>query len=298
MTHAQANERLDDFASGELPDIERRLLQRHLDECGECRAEVEAIQSLLSAASELPRGITPPVDLWAGIASRVAETRQEQSSVAAPTPVIPLVAPRRGWQAPPRWALQAAAAVVLMLASSGVTALLMRRGAVPGGPAALGPVAVTAPSRATSGSGVPGVPVTGSDSPSAATGAQPAASTQAVGAPATQYAPSSATLAANTTRRGSAATRPAEITALAAFRPAERTYQRAVDDLVRVLESKRGEMAPETAATLERNLRIIDAAIAESRTALERDPNSRELTHLLTASYDAKVQLLRQAVEL
>ena len=53
-----------------------------------------------------------------------------------------------------------------------------------------------------------------------------------------------------------------------------------------------------TVATLERNLAIIDAAIAESRAALENDPNSRELTRMLSSTYDAKVQLLRQAVQL
>jgi hypothetical protein len=50
--------------------------------------------------------------------------------------------------------------------------------------------------------------------------------------------------------------------------------------------------------TLEHNLRIIDAAIAESRAALEKDPNSRELTEMLSATYDAKVKVLRQAVEI
>ena len=59
MTHEQAFERLDDFASGELPDIERVRVQRHVDACGECRAEVEAIRSLLAMAQVLPAGIAP-----------------------------------------------------------------------------------------------------------------------------------------------------------------------------------------------------------------------------------------------
>lgn len=65
-----------------------------------------------------------------------------------------------------------------------------------------------------------------------------------------------------------------------------------------MLATRRGQLAPETVRTLETNLRIIDAAIAESRAALEKDPNSRELTQMLSATYDAKVQMLRQAVEL
>jgi hypothetical protein len=87
-------------------------------------------------------------------------------------------------------------------------------------------------------------------------------------------------------------------TALVAFAPAEQGYQAAIDDLAAVLETRRGELAPETVATLERNLAIIDQAIAESRAALVKDPNSRELTQMLSAVYDTKVRMLQQAVEL
>jgi hypothetical protein len=97
-----------------------------------------------------------------------------------------------------------------------------------------------------------------------------------------------------------AATPPSEraTTALAAFAPAEQGYQAAIDELAAALDTRRGELAPETAATLERNLAIIDQAIAESRAALERDPGSRELTQMLSAVYDTKVRMLQQAVEL
>jgi hypothetical protein len=112
-------------------------------------------------------------------------------------------------------------------------------------------------------------------------------------------APAGGTLAASPGERPEpAAGGGGQMTALAAFRPAEREYQQAVDDLARVLETRRESLAPETAATLQRNLAIIDAAIAESRAALEKDPNSRELTKMLSSTYDAKVQLLRQAVQI
>lgn len=87
-------------------------------------------------------------------------------------------------------------------------------------------------------------------------------------------------------------------TALAAFAPAETEYRQAVDELALVLESRRGELAPETVATLERNLAIIDEAIAQSRAALEADPNSAKIAQMLTYAYDAKVETLRQAVSL
>lgn len=87
-------------------------------------------------------------------------------------------------------------------------------------------------------------------------------------------------------------------TALAAFRPAEQEYQKAIGDLQAVLRTRRGQMAPQTVATLETNLRIIDQAIRESRAALAADPNSPELTKMLSGAYDAKLDVLRRAVSL
>ena len=86
--------------------------------------------------------------------------------------------------------------------------------------------------------------------------------------------------------------------ALAAFRPAEQEYERAIRDLQTALETRRSELAPQTVATLEQNLRIIDQAIRESRAALAADPNRPELTRMLSDAYDAKLDVLRQAVSL
>lgn len=65
---------------------------------------------LEEALSQLPRGIEPGRDLWPGIAARL-EPRSEPARV----------------RAVPRWAWAAAAAMVLVVASSIVTATLMRR---------------------------------------------------------------------------------------------------------------------------------------------------------------------------
>ncbi len=65
-----------------------------------------------------------------------------------------------------------------------------------------------------------------------------------------------------------------------------------------VLGAERGRLAPETIETLERNLRIIDEAIAESRAALEADPGDPDLRLLLQASHQQKVALLEQATRL
>ena len=87
-------------------------------------------------------------------------------------------------------------------------------------------------------------------------------------------------------------------TALVAFRPAEDDYELAIADLERVLTARRTTLAPETVKTLETNLRIIDEAIRQSRAALVKDPNSRELTDMLADAYGQKLKVLQHAVEL
>ncbi len=72
-------------------------------------------------------------------------------------------------------------------------------------------------------------------------------------------------------------------------------FDRATDELSRVLAAERERLRPETVVLLERNLALIDAAIAESRAALARDPANGELRRLFTAASRQKVELLRWA---
>lgn len=226
-THAEVFERLDDYVGGELAaEAERRAVRAHLAACAECRAEEEWLRSLLDQARFLPREQAPGRDLWADIAPRL-EPRQ-----AKVTPLRP-----RGFHLP-RWAVSAAAAVVLMVGSSLATVQWM---------------------NSRSGDRIAQTP----------------------------------TLPTNTAQPGAS-----EGTAFAAFRPAEAEYDKAIAELQAVLQARRGQLAPETVATLEANLRIIDEAIRQSKAALQADPNSRELTQMLTDVYDTKVETLQRAVQL
>jgi hypothetical protein len=283
MSHEHAQDLLDDFVGGELPEHERLAVQAHLDDCAERAADAHALRTLLDEAAALPRGIAPPRDLWSGIAGRLeprgtqagAEPRDEAAERKVDTKVIPLF-PRPARN--PRW-LQAAAAVALVALSSAVTAKVVRQHeqvAVDGRAPTLAPLAATQPAvRGGAAGDVPSaVPV---DAGTKAPVSAPAPEVRLARQPARAAAP---------------------VTALAAFRPAEREYQRATDDLERLLRTQRGRMAPATAATLERNLRIIDQAIAESREALRKDPNNRELAQMLGAVYDTKIQTLQRAVSI
>jgi anti-sigma factor RsiW len=79
---------------------------------------------------------------------------------------------------------------------------------------------------------------------------------------------------------------------------AEREYAQATAALMVVLEQRRGEMAPDTVASVEENLRRIDVALAELRAALRQSPDNTQLTRLLTSTHRKKVQTLQQVVKL
>jgi anti-sigma factor RsiW len=76
---------------------------------------------------------------------------------------------------------------------------------------------------------------------------------------------------------------------------ATESYDAAVADLEEALDASRDQLDPGTVATIERNLAIIDAAIAETRTALAADPNSVYLSAHLAEQMRRKLDILRVA---
>jgi anti-sigma factor RsiW len=82
---------------------------------------------------------------------------------------------------------------------------------------------------------------------------------------------------------------------LAAYRQAGAGYQAAEGELRRVFESRRERLAPETVATIEDSLRLIDRAVAEAWAALERDPASRAARDAFTRLHRRKLDVLRTA---
>lgn len=65
-----------------------------------------------------------------------------------------------------------------------------------------------------------------------------------------------------------------------------------------IMRWRKAELDPATAAIIEKNLKIIDAAIAQSKAALRQDPASAMITEQLTHALDKKVELLRTAAML
>jgi hypothetical protein len=73
----------------------------------------------------------------------------------------------------------------------------------------------------------------------------------------------------------------------------EASYDREISDLRRIVEEHRPEMDSVTAAVLERNLKVIDDAIAESKAALASSPESAFLLERLNDAYASKLRTLR-----
>jgi anti-sigma factor RsiW len=76
---------------------------------------------------------------------------------------------------------------------------------------------------------------------------------------------------------------------------ADAQYDAAVSDLERALDERRNDLNPRTVEILERNLKLIDAAIAQARQALDEDPGNAYLNRHLVESRKRKLDLLRRA---
>jgi len=96
------------------------------------------------------------------------------------------------------------------------------------------------------------------------------------------------------------ATRPAVDSPLTpvANRAIEQTYDAEITRLRVIVKQRSAQLDPATVAVLDKNLKVIDDAIAQCKDALRADPNSRFLIESLNEALDSKVQLLRKAATL
>jgi anti-sigma factor RsiW len=79
---------------------------------------------------------------------------------------------------------------------------------------------------------------------------------------------------------------------------AEQGYARATDELLAALAERRDSLSPETRASVERNLAVIDQALKEIRDALQKEPGNRDLTRMLASTHRKKIDVLRRMVKL
>lgn len=78
----------------------------------------------------------------------------------------------------------------------------------------------------------------------------------------------------------------------------EQAFLEAKRHLCAALEVRRAGWSAETAATIDRNLEIIEQATAEITAALRKDPSNRELNRLLLAQYQREIGYMQRMVRL
>jgi anti-sigma factor RsiW len=82
--------------------------------------------------------------------------------------------------------------------------------------------------------------------------------------------------------------------ALTAAVDSARSYQEEAQVLLDRLELQRAMLGPEASAAIDRDLAVVDSAIAELQSAIRHDPNDLRLRQLLAMSYKRKVDVLKR----
>ncbi len=270
MTCEAFDAALPDYLEGTLDEPLRAAVSKHLGECVRCTSLVKDLQKIQKEAAALP-DLIPSRDLWQGIEARIA------------APVIPLATrPERQKRFVPAWMGVAAAALVI--STAGVTYMLTARSLKPPSSAtvAQAPGIIQSDTQQAVDAGAPQNPQTapaGIDASGSSRG--PSSGTSLPGEDVTRGAQapgaSMATLQTGSEQRS------------------EAVYSKEIEMLQNIVTQRRAQLDSTTIAVIERNLRIIDAAIASSRDALVKDPASRLLGEQLTHALDKKVELLRTA---
>ncbi len=267
MTCEAFDAALPDYLEGTLDDSVRASVEMHLRECVRCAGLVRDLENIRRDASALP-DLVPARDLWEGIEARIA------------APVIPLAArPERRTTFAAAWMGVAAAA--LIVSTAGITYTLTQRSLALG---QRGAVAQGEPTPGQTGARIDG-------------GAGGQGSPNAIATAPNQIEGNSTNVSqvseASAQRRGTAASLASQ-SQNPSGQP-EAVYGKEIAALQQIVSQRKTQLDSSTVVIIEKNLRIIDAAIEQSRAALAKDPASLLLSEQLTHALDKKVELLRTA---
>jgi hypothetical protein len=256
-------ERLADLMERDVDEATRAGLESHALSCADCGSLLADMRKLRIDASNLFE-LVPSHDLWEGVAQRID------------APVIPLRGVeterfQRGsrW---PRWAAMAAAAAVLIALTSTSTYFITVH----------------------SGTATP---------KTVANGPRPALNSTQLPSRASETRVAMVTSVPDSARRATPASEPRTTPSTATVRlvskpSAEQVYSSEIARLRTIVEGRRAQLDPVTISVIERNLKVIDDAIAQCRLALAKDPASRFLMESLNSALETKVELLRTATML
>ena len=117
---------LNDYVDDRLDARSIRTVDEHVRACAECASELADLRDLLAGVASLPKSVLPPEDIWDDLRASIDRGKDVVLPVgglalAPETTVLP--AGRSPWFTR---GMVAAAAVVLIALSSGITAVLLR----------------------------------------------------------------------------------------------------------------------------------------------------------------------------
>jgi hypothetical protein len=269
------SEQLMDYLEHDVDAGTRAAVEHHAGTCDECGTLLADLRKLRADAANLPE-LVPSRDLWSGIAARIE------------TPVVPIGAGVSSGQqqtAPAahrqvrRWLKSGAIAASLVAAAMiGYNARSVERERAQTSPVSPVPVRPS-----------PDMPDTGAEVELARESERVAAlSARETGV--TRGAPSAPVIPAPSSVGTARATEMQLVVA-----KLTEDYDREISRLRVLIDQRRSQLDPTTVSVIERNLAVIDTAIAESRRAIASDPSSRFLIEFLNQSLRDKVELMRTA---
>jgi hypothetical protein len=273
---------LSEWADGTLPPDQRAVVETHLDGCERCADLAADLAAIATESRALPQ-LQPSRDLWAGIAARI-----EAPVVALDGQRQARLDPRQLTAAPARrWWRTVAAAAALVVVTAGVTwRMTVDRAREEAQRVAQAdtarerdsvalPVTIAAidtGTRADTGTSAPSGQLAGTTGETGSRRAASDAATRRVRAPQAALVPVALPVAAQ-------------------------AYDREIAAMRTIVDARRESLDPRTVRVLERNLKIIDEAIAESRAALAQDPASGLLAEQVTRAMRRKLDLLRTVAD-
>ena len=120
---------LNDFVDGRLDRQAESDVAAHLATCRTCSAQHEELASLLASAAQLPRSVLPPDDMWTDLRAALNSRKDVVLPTAGESAHRQTVAASHPRLSRKFVVLLAAAAVILIALSSGITALVLNRNA-------------------------------------------------------------------------------------------------------------------------------------------------------------------------
>ncbi len=251
-------DRLSEYLDHDLSDPERLELEAHVAACAECAATLAGLREVVGRARRLEHA-APAEDLWPAIAARIGAV-EAGATVGVPKGAGG-AARARDVRAGDRrrlhgW-LQGRFTLSLPQAAFAAAALMVIAGASVWMALGRGPIPATRGPAISSGNLGGGATAVPSAGTAGTTSAHPTASTAVV--------------------------------------TSDPRYDATIAELQRVLEQDRDRLDPRTVRVLEKNLAIIDTALADARRAVEADPSNMYLRNHLASVMKRKVSLLRTA---